>query len=432
MNRKVAFKTLGCRLNQFETDSLITDFHNAGYSVVDFNLPADVYIINTCTVTNQGDRKSNYTINKAIRTNGSDPVLVVTGCMVSGRHDPLKNRNDITYVVDNKRKGSILSLIDAHYRGEIMDPESLPGNVFNFSVVEKGMHTRSAVKVQDGCDNYCTYCIVPSVRGRAISRPVDDILDNIRSLLELGNKEIVLTGVNISRYNYENIKFDDLVEKIIDLPGDFRVRISSIEPEGFTDKFVSLFENPNLCPHLHLCLQSGSDKVLLQMRRFYTVSQYMSLIEKFRKNYNDFNFTTDVIVCFPGETASEFRETCSVVKEAGFSHIHTFKYSRRTGTRADRLPDQIGEKIKNERSAVIRELSDTMKHNYRRQFINKEQTLLVERNGSKGGARGYGEHYIPVVIQNKKLTPNTFHRIKIVGNLHDKELTALGELAATW
>lgn len=428
MRHTVAFKTLGCRLNQFETDSLITDFHKAGYHVVNYNEPADVYIINTCTVTNQGDRKSKHAINQAQRRANKNSVLVVTGCMVSGKQDHLKNHNNISYIVDNKRKGSILPIIDAHFRGEIIDYNLLVQDSFNYSIVEKGLHTRSAIKIQDGCNNYCTYCIVPSVRGKALSRPVDEILINARKLIELGYKEMVLTGVNISRYHYDGYKFDDLVKKIITLPGEFRVRISSIEPEGFTDKLIALFENPKLCPHLHLCLQSGSDKVLKRMRRFYSVKHFLNIIEKFLSRYSDFNFTTDIIVGFPGEIETEFKETCNVIKQVGFSHIHTFKYSRRTGTRADCMPDQINEKVKNERSKIVRTLSDNMKFQYRQRFINKEQTLLVERNGSKGSAQGYGEHYIPIIVEKHKLTKNNLYRVKPVQILKDKEMNMIGEL----
>ena len=374
MNRKVAFKTLGCRLNQFETDSLVTDFHNAGYEIVNFSKNADVYIVNTCTVTNQSDRKSKQSISQALRLANRNSITVVTGCMVSNRHNSLLNNNEISYFIDNKRKSSILPVVEAHFRGEIVDLDNLPRDVFSFNVVEKGFHTRCAVKIQDGCDNFCTYCIVPTVRGRAVSRSPDDILTNIRRLLDLGNREIVLTGVNISRYSYEGMNFDDLIEKIIGIPGDFRVRISSIEPEGFTDKLIYLFENPKLCPHLHLCLQSGSDKVLMRMRRFYTIEQYMKIINKFREKYLLFNFTTDIIVGFPGETDAVFAETLDVIKKVGFSHIHTFKYSRRTRTRADRMTDHINEKVKNERSTMVRELSETLKFNYRSRFLGKEQT----------------------------------------------------------
>jgi threonylcarbamoyladenosine tRNA methylthiotransferase MtaB len=428
MRRKVAFKTLGCRLNQFETDSLVTDFHHAGYEIVDFRDEADVYIVNTCTVTNQSDQKSKYTINQAVRKRNRNSLIIATGCMVNNRQDYFDAHKEITYAVDNTRKSSILSLLEAHYRGEIFHPASLNEDVFDFSLVEKGFHTRCAIKIQDGCDNFCTYCIVPSVRGKAISRPVEDILDNIRKSIALGNREMVLTGVNISRYEYNGLRFDELVERIINIPGDFRVRISSIEPEGFTDKLIGLFANPKLCPHLHLCLQSGSDKVLLRMRRFYTMRQYLEITDALKKKYAGFNFTTDIIVGFPGETEDEFGETCQVVKEIGFSHIHTFKYSRRSGTRADRLPEQIAEEVKTERSAIIRQLSDEMKMRQRKNFIGKTQTLLVERTQSRGGSRGYGEHYIPILVKGKELEKNRFYQVNLSEILGDREKTVVARL----
>jgi len=426
MRRKAAFKTLGCRLNQFETDSLVTDFHKAGYDIVGFNEKADVYIINTCTVTNQSDRKSKYFINQASRLADKNSVLVVTGCMVSSQQDYFRSNNTITYAVDNKRKRSVLAIVNGHFNSEIFDLQNLQENSFGFSVVEKSFHTRSAIKIQDGCNNYCSYCIVPEVRGRATSRPVKDILENARRLLELGSKEIVLTGVNISRYKYRGIHFDDLVEQIVDLPGEFRIRISSVEPEGFTDKLIALFGHPKLCPHLHLCLQSGSNKVLTRMRRFYTIEQYMSIIEKFRSIYPNFNFTTDIIVGFPGETEAEFQETYAAIERIGFSHIHTFKYSRRARTRAKMMIDQVSEKVKNERSKIIRTLSDKMKLDYRRKFIGKEQNVLIERINLKGEARGYGEHYIPVRIKNTSATKNTFYKVRIADILTDAEYSASG------
>jgi threonylcarbamoyladenosine tRNA methylthiotransferase MtaB len=425
MRRKVAFKTLGCRLNQFETDALVTDFDKAGYEVVGFNEKADIYIVNTCTVTNQRDRKSKYTLNQAVRSGANSAIVVATGCMVTNQTDYFENHNEFTYVVDNTRKSSIFALLEAHYNGEIFQTDDLQPDNFGFSLVEKGFHTRSAVKIQDGCNNFCTYCIVPSVRGKAISRPTDEIINNVNKLLDLGNKEIVLTGVNISRYDYNGVHFDDLVDKILNIEGDFRIRISSIEPEGFTDKLIGLFDSPKLCPHLHLCLQSGSDKVLLRMRRFYTVMKYLNLVEKFKKRYYGFNFTTDIIVGFPGETEDEFRETCSIVKEVGFSHIHTFKYSKRSGTRADRMPEQVPEPVKNERSSVVRHLSDEMKLQQRKKFIGKTQRLLVERNSSRGGARGYGENYIPILVMGKKLEKNHFYNVTLQEILNDKEKTVL-------
>lgn len=427
MTRRIAFKTLGCRLNQFETDALVTDFHNAGYKVVNFTDEADVYVVNTCTVTNQSDKKSKYEINHALKTGGQDALVVVTGCMATGQKEYLESRDDITYVVDNKRKGSVLPLVEGHFRGEILHPADMQQDLFNFSVVEKGFHTRSAVKIQDGCDNFCTFCIVPKVRGRATSRPVADVLDNVKRSVELGNHEIVLTGVNISRYEHEGTKFEDLVEQILDIPGDFRVRISSIEPEGFTERFVELFQHQKLCPHLHLCLQSGSDKVLLRMRRFYTIEQYMGIVELFRRRFPLFNFTTDVIVGFPGETEEEFAETCEIIKEVGFSHIHTFKYSKRTGTRAERMDDQVQERIKNERSAVVRALAEEQKLQYRRQFLGKTQRLLVERNSTRHISKGYGESYLPLQVKKANFTPNQFYNVRITDVLDNKDRSILAE-----
>ncbi|MCG8701998.1 MAG: MiaB/RimO family radical SAM methylthiotransferase, partial [Bacteroidales bacterium] len=262
--------------------------------------------------------------------------------------------------------------------------------------------------------NFCTYCIVPKVRGRANSRPWEQIESNIHRVLDLGYKEIVLTGVNISRYHYDNLHFEDLVEKILDIPGDFRLRISSIEPEGFTDKFIELFDNPKLCPHLHLCLQSGSNSVLKRMGRNYKVSDFQSLMNKFKRKIPDFNFTTDIIVGFPGETEDEFQETCKVINQFGFSHIHTFKYSVRKGTYAEKIPDHIPDKVKAHRSEVIRNLASENKKRFRKLFENKEMTVLVERRDlSKSLVHGYTQNYLPVHISKGKFTANNFYKVLV-------------------
>jgi len=411
MKRRVAFKTLGCRLNQFETDAVLTDFCKTGYELVDFSQPADVYVVNTCTVTNQGDSKSKNAINQAVKGK-TGSVVVVTGCMADSQREYLENRDDITYVVDNRRKAGILPLVEAHFNGEMISVSGLKEDVFGFSVAEKSFHTRSMIKVQDGCDNFCTFCIVPMVRGRAVSRPSDQITENILRVLESGFKEIVLTGVNISRYEDEGLNFTRLVQKILHLPGDFRIRISSLEPEGLGPEFYDLFSDSRLCPHLHLCLQSGSDKILMAMRRMYTLTDYLKIVDSLRSRSPLFNFTTDIMVGFPGETEHDFEATCKVVGEVGFSHVHTFKYSLRNGTRAARMPDQVPEKIKNERSLVIRSLAEENKFRYRRQFIGQEQTVLVEQVSPDGLAKGYGQHYIPVEFDSERQGTNYFATIK--------------------
>jgi threonylcarbamoyladenosine tRNA methylthiotransferase MtaB len=414
MRKKVAFKTLGCRLNQSESDSLLTDFYKADYEIVDFNDKADIYIINTCTVTNQSDHKSKNYINQACRRKDY-PIVIVTGCMANHQREYLEKRDDITYIVENKIKSSIFTLVDSHLKGEKINTNDFKEDIFNFSPAEKSYHTRSFIKINDGCDNNCSYCIVPHVRGKAVSRPSESIIDNIRKVVALGYKEVVLTGVNISCYRYKDTGFEDLVEKILNIGGDFRVRISSVEPEGIGDKLATLFANPKLCPHLHLCLQSGSEKILSKMRRVYNLAEYLKIVDLFRSKYPALNLTTDIIVGFPGETDKDFRETCKVVKDIGFSHIHTFKFSVRKGTDAEHMSEQIPYKIKHERSEKIREISDINKFNYRKLFINKTQRILIEKITPDGVAKGYGEHYVPVKFKSENYTKNAFAGVTVIG-----------------
>jgi threonylcarbamoyladenosine tRNA methylthiotransferase MtaB len=405
--KTVSFKTLGCRLNQYETDALVTQFHQSGYRVVDFSRPADITVINTCTVTGQSDQKSRNIISQAARKNDRG-IVVVTGCMANNHKEQLEASEQVTYVVDNERKSRIVSLIDAHFKGEVLHPDALTGDVFGFGTVDKSLHTRTFIKVQDGCDNYCTYCIVPSVRGRAVSRPLNEILDNVRRVVDKGFREVVITGVNIGRYEHQGTRIEGVIEGILEIPGDFRVRISSLEPDGFGPGFSRLFQHPKMTPHLHLCIQSGSDAILLKMRRMYTVRSFMDLVEAFRKDLPDFNFSTDVIVGFPGESDEDFRQTLDLVREARFSHVHTFRYSRRKGTRADRMEDQLEERVKADRSEQIRELSEANRIRYMQSMTGKTQRVLVEKVDGQGMARGYGEHYLPVRFPGKGSSRNRF------------------------
>jgi len=413
LNQKktVAFKTLGCRLNQYETDALVTDFSQAGYELVDYNASPDVVIVNTCTVTNQSDQKSRSVISQTARK-AKNAVVVVTGCMANNFKEKLESQENITFVVENSRKSSILALVDAHFSGEIVHPDQLPQDVFRYEPVRKSLHTRSAVKIQDGCDNFCTFCIIPMVRGMAVSRPVADVLESVRKTVENGFKELVITGVNIGRYEDGTVRFEELLAKILEVPGDFRVRISSLEPDGFGDDFVKLFAHPKLMPHLHLCLQSGSGKTLLRMRRMYDVEQFRKTITKFRSVYPDFNFTTDIIVGFPGEADDEFQQTLDAVKEFNFSHVHTFKYSVRKGTRAERLENHLPEKIKNQRSLQVRDLSVENKMSYYKSFLGRTQDVLIEKV-TQGIANGYGQHYLPVHFKASGAQKNTVHKVRL-------------------
>lgn len=415
MPKKIAFKTLGCRLNQFETDALAAQFKRNGYELTENEADADAVVVNSCTVTNQSDKKSRLAINQTLRKS-KDPILLVTGCMATQYKDKLKEQHNITYVVDNEHKTSVFQIIDSHFNGEVVDPELFQPDVFGFETANESFHTRSFIKIQDGCDNFCTYCIVPAVRGRAVSRPVEDILQNIREVLDFGYKELVLTGVNITRYEYNGLQFTDLVEKILELEGEFRVRISSIEPEGFGDKFISLLTHPKMTPHLHMCLQSGSDKVLLQMRRFYTLNSFRDIVNRVRERVPEFNFTTDIIVGFPGETDEDHQQTLQSIQEFNFTHIHTFKYSKRDQTRAARMAAQVNEKVKNDRSEDVRLLAEKLKGTYREKFIGKTQRMLIERI-ENGIARGYGEHYIPIEVnvENTAIQRNSFIEVRLTG-----------------
>lgn len=429
MEKKISFKTLGCRLNQYETDALASTFTKEGYSIVPFEQESDVCVANTCTVTNQSDHKSRNIISQAARKSPKG-LVVVTGCMAEGYTPAFSAEEAQVYVVDNTRKFSIPQLVEAHYRGETFAPERQDQDVFGFRPVEHGLHTRSFIKIQDGCDNFCTFCIIPMVRGKAVSRPIDSILDDVRQTVANGFKELVITGVNIGRYDHNGLTFEDVLRQILDVPGDFRVRISSLEPDGLSPRFAELFSHPKMCPHLHLCLQSGSERILLEMRRMYSAAQFRQTVEAIRNKFPHFNFTTDVITGFPGETEQDFEDTASIVRELGFSHVHTFRYSRRQGTRADRMENQISEKVKTARSEAIRSLSAKNKEEYYRSFMGKEQVVLIERV-SRGVGKGYGQHYIPVEMTASHAEANTFVRARIVGfKGEDDKLVAQAERIA--
>ena len=414
MKKKIAFKTLGCRLNLFETDSLMSEFAAKGYEVTDDydGAQADVYIINTCTVTNQSDQKSKRVMNRVYR-NYTGAVKIITGCMATNYKEELIKSNKADYVVDNNHKTSIVDLVDAHFKGETVNPENFEKDLFGYKPAQTTAHTRALIKIQDGCNNFCTFCIIPKVRGRAVSRPTADILNNIKQVVEYGFKEVVLTGVNLGGYSHEGLDFEGLIKKILEIPGNFRVRISSIEPYGFTESFFKLFHHPKLTPHLHLCLQSGSETILKAMHRMYSAALFEKMCTLLRQEINDFNITTDIIVGFPGETEKNFQDTLTVAGRIGFGHIHTFKYSVRKGTRAEKLSGHIHGNVKNLRSETVRKLSEQMRLTYRRGFIGKKVIVLVERIDGKGFATGYGEHYIPVIIKEQGLKPNTFYKVEL-------------------
>lgn len=412
---KISFKTLGCRLNLYETDALASKFKEKGFEIDDDfeNSDAPILIINTCTITNQSDKKSREYIARAKRKGA---IVIVTGCMAEQYKEKLSREEGQTaFIVDNKHKNRIFDIVESHLNGENRAVDDFEGNVFDYQSAQNTFHTRSIIKVQDGCNNFCSYCIVPFVRGRAISRPINEIVKNIEDELSFGFKEFVLTGVNISRYKYEGIDFEQLVERILEIEGDFRLRIASVEPDDYSDKFISLFKNPKLAPHIHLCLQSGSDNVLKRMRRTYSMSEFYAIVDRFRSVVPDFNITTDIIVGFPGETDDEFQETISAAKKIAFGHIHAFKYSRRKGTKADIMPDQVDEKIKNSRSKILRDLADQLTAQNLESMVGKNQKMLTETIDSEGFVYGYGENYQRIKLKIDNPKTNEFYNVKIVG-----------------
>ena len=411
---KIAFKTLGCRVNLYETDALASRFKAAGYEIVDADEDTDIFVVNTCTVTNQSDQKCRQALHQ-IRRQHPESLIVATGCMVNHRKNELLENKTVDYAIDNERKYALFNIIDKHFKGEQVDPEGLDVDLFGYQPAFDTFHTRSLIKIHDGCNNFCSYCLIPMVRGRATSRSDKDIYDNIRSVVDHGFKEIVLTGVNMGRYQYQDVNFEGLVENILNIDGDFRLRISSIEPDNFSDRFLRLFENEKLAPHMHICLQSGAENTLKAMRRHYTAAEFKNMCERIKTTIPYFNITTDLIVGFPGETEEDFLESADMCREIGFSHIHTFKYSVRNGTKAATMPNQIPEKIKTERSAVIRNISSENKKRYFEQMIGKQQKMLIERISSDGIAQGYGENYIPMRLKGKHLEKNTFVDVIVDG-----------------
>lgn len=421
---KIAFKTLGCRLNHYETDSIATQFSINNYEIVDFDEIADIYVINSCTVTQQSNQKVQTHIKRAHRTN-EKAMKVVMGCMANSEKEALLARKDVDCIIENEKKSYTYTIVDSLLKKEMFDPDTVPEDRFNYDIANPLFHTRSLVKIQDGCDNFCSFCIIPQVRGRAVSRPVTEVLENVTELIDSGYKEVVITGVNIGRYKHGEDDFESLLQKILRLEGDFRVRISSLEPDGFGHKFYELFKHPKLTPHLHLCLQSGSSSILKKMRRMYTLETFAKTVADLRSVHPLFNITTDVIVGFPTETNADFEATLDVMRQMQFGHVHTFKYSVRKKTKAANMDEQVSEQLKTERSQKVRELAAKLQKEYREQFVGKTQQVLVERLGEEY-ATGYGESFVPVKIIATGLERNKFCKVRITKVANDSNLTLVG------
>ena len=437
MPPSIAFTNLGCRLNIAESDALAARFVAAGYRVVAAADAPDVVVVNTCTVTGQADRKSRNALQRAIRLpppapqRGARerPLVVATGCYVTAHGGAACDLPGVDYAVDNDRKSQIFDLVAAHLAGEVVDPAALPADPFGYRPGPQPLHTRATIKIQDGCDNFCTFCIIPAVRGRARSRPAPAVLQEARRLLAAGHRELVLTGVNIGRYDWCGWGFSRLLQELLELPGEYRVRVSSLEPDPLDERFIELTGHAKLCPHLHLCLQSGSDRVLLRMRREYDVDRYLELIARIRAAWArrgvPAHFSTDVLVGFPGETDDDFARTLAVCEKVDFGHVHTFRYSPRANTRAARLPDPVPEPVKAQRSAAIRDLAAAGRRRLAQRFPGREQQVLVEETGADCAA-GYGESYLRVRFPAPdRPRAGELRRVTVTGALADGSLAGL-------
>jgi len=409
---KIKIISLGCRLNQSEIESVSTTLQNSGHEITRGE-DADVYIINSCAVTVRSERKTRQLIYQAFGRTGYSgrERIIVTGCAP----EDISSDNRITYL-SNDHKYMIPEVID----GIANETSLMIPSRFKFDAPVKSSTNRVNLKIQDGCDNFCSYCIIPHTRGLPVSKPFESVIDEFKTLLDNGYKEIILTGVNIGKYSDGKYGLADLAETILSLPGDFRLHLTSLDPESAAESLLSLFGERRMVKHLHLSLQSGSDTVLKRMNRPYNRDQYTSVSEFLKRVDKDFNFTTDLITGFPGETESEFNETLELVKEVGFSHIHTFRYSPRPGTKAAEMENAVPEIIKTDRSRIIIKLFNEQKIGYYRKFNGRSGVFLSEKF-NQGVTSGFNEYYIPVEI-HQKLPKNCFYP---VNTLYDEKRNLL-------
>ncbi len=432
--KTVAACTLGCKTNQYETDGMIEILKKMGASVVDFEDVADVYLINTCSVTNMADKKSRQMIHRA-RKNNPEALVIACGCYVQAEKEKLSQDKDIDIIISNNRKKDIGHVIAEYFNsGETacFTDISREKEFEELDVNKPVYHTRAYVKIQDGCNQFCTYCIIPYVRGRIRSRSMDSVIDEISRLAEAGVKEVVLTGIHISSYGRDmdgDTGLADLVENISKIEGIERIRLGSLEPGIITEEFARRIKAVDkLCPHFHLSLQSGCDSVLKRMNRKYTCSEYMEKCELLRKVYKNPAITTDVIVGFPGETEEEFECTRKYLEDINLYEMHIFKYSQRKGTPAATMPNQVDPSVKNSRSDVLLAISEHNKHAYQDLFVGTTVKVLVEELVEKNGEeymRGHTERYMDVHISTEGITDPQSFKNRIVEVMYEK--TTAGE-----
>lgn len=438
--KKIAFLTLGCKVNSYETEAMEQLFEQANATIVSFDDIADIYVVNTCTVTNIADRKSRQMLHKAKKKN-NEAVVIAVGCYVQAAKEVLLEDTAIDLVIGNNRKKDIVSIVNRYYTDkdayDILDIAE-DGYYEELSIQSVKEKTRAYIKIQDGCNQFCSYCIIPYTRGRIRSRKEEDICNEVERLVENGYKEVVLTGIHISSFGLDtktvteqaSLKALDgsmplllLIEKLNSIRGLERIRLGSLEPRIITENFVkTLVSFKKVCPHFHLSLQSGCDETLKRMNRKYSSEEYYQGCQLIRKYYDKPAITTDVIVGFPQETVEEFEITRQFLEKVGFAQMHIFQYSKRKGTKAESMDGQVQEEQKHKRSEVLIDLERRLRKNYLEQFINTEEIILTEEKVTIEGKTymiGHNQRYVRIALSEENILTNELISVKTVGFLKD-------------
>lgn len=420
--RKAAFVTLGCKVNQYDSEQMMTLFRRAGYQIVDFDQPADVYVINTCTVTGRGAAKSRQLIRNAIRRSPLS-VVAVTGCYTQTQPDEVAAIPGVSLIIGNQDRERIVELCEEAARREA--PIRAVNNIWQAREFEDipietfSRGTRAVVKVQDGCNIFCTFCIIPYARGKPRSRDPQSVLAEVEHLAARGYREVVLTGIHVGSYGKDvryRFTLEGLMEQVAAVPGIDRVRLSSIEPRHVSDRLIELMAgHPKICRHLHLSLQSGSEAVLRRMKRAYTALEFRRKVERIKALMPDCGLTTDVIVGFPGETEEEHRESLAFVREIGFSRLHVFPFSARTGTPAATMPGQVPRAVKERRTHEMIALGDELARQFHARFLGQTLEVLAEEeaDSDEGWLEGYTQNYIRVRLPGGDELRNTLIPVRI-------------------
>ncbi len=431
-----AFYTLGCRVNQYETQAIEEQFRRCGFEIKSFDEECDVYVINTCTVTAESDRKSRQVIRRTAQVKKDTSVVIVCGCYSQGKPDEVSQLSGVDLVLGNSRKTEVCALAIELLEKRQKSSKILVEDISEISDYERAFisssdRTRAFVKIVDGCENNCTYCIIPSVRGRIRSRSKDDIISEIKNLISNGYKEVVLTGIETAAYGKDFSKKSDsplasLIEQVSDLYGIERIRLGSMEPTVFTENFVQRISGiKKLMPHFHLSLQSGSDSVLRLMKRKYNTAQFYAVCERLRRYIPDVQLTTDIIVGFPGETDEMFRETVEFAKKCQFSHVHIFPYSKRDGTPAASMKGQLDKAIKKSRVTELEAAMLKVRYSLLEAFVGTKSRVLLETKTPKY-IDGYMPNYVKVIIpldETEVIKSGEIVDVEIVGTAKDADGT---------